>query len=216
MIEEIKVEKMDAFKNALVAMKNKIDENALPAITESDDGKVLTASYSEETGNASWENLPDVKEVPEVSSGDNGKVLTASYSGDAGSYSWGVLPSPASLKYNTSTPQKIGEYEIVDAGTQAVTTKDIKTMVIPINSTIYISNGHLNIEISAIPNNAIVLDVSMMASYDGDFTLVKSTFVNHNPNSVPVNAYWDFYYASYANASQLYVGNMFITYIDMN
>lgn len=92
-----------------------VDE--VPAVTSSDDGKVLTATYSGGTGSYSWATssvpsskplvagsnititdgandvtiaatVPAVDEVPAVTSSDDGKVLTASYSGGTGSYSW--------------------------------------------------------------------------------------------------------------------------------
>lgn len=86
--------------------------NPIPAVTSSDDAKVLKASYSGGVGSYSWEaesggTVTDVEVdgtsvvsggvasitmptelVPTVTSSDNGKVLKATYSGGAGSYSW--------------------------------------------------------------------------------------------------------------------------------
>lgn len=92
------------------------DGNAVPDVTSTDDGKVLTADYTGGTGSYSWETIPtpadmatqtwvgqqgyltSADEVPTVGSTDNGKVLTASYSGGTGSYAWETAPSglPAS------------------------------------------------------------------------------------------------------------------------
>jgi hypothetical protein len=86
--------------------------NNVPAVTSSDDSKVLKASYSGGVGSYSWESesggtVTDVEVdgtsvvsggvasitmptelVPTVTSNDDGKVLKASYSGGAGTYSW--------------------------------------------------------------------------------------------------------------------------------
>ena len=84
MIKEVKVDGMEQFSAALIAMKN----STTPAITSGDDGKILTASYDAETGgSASWEDAPNG--VPDVTSGDDGKILTASYNAETGgSASW--------------------------------------------------------------------------------------------------------------------------------
>ena len=65
----------------------------VPTVGSTDNGKVLTASYSSDTGSYSWESLPSVDEVPTVTSNDNGKVLTATYSGGTGSYAWAQAAS---------------------------------------------------------------------------------------------------------------------------
>lgn len=86
--------------------------NNVPAVTSSDDSKVLKASYSGGVGSYSWEaesggTVTDVEVdgtsvvsggvasitmptelVPTVTSSDDGKVLKAAYSGGTGSYSW--------------------------------------------------------------------------------------------------------------------------------
>lgn len=67
----------------------------VPTVGSTDNGKVLTATYSEGTGSYSWENVPtpSVDEVPDVTSNDDGKVLTATYSGGQGSYAWAQAAS---------------------------------------------------------------------------------------------------------------------------
>lgn len=90
----------------------------VPAVTSSDDGKILTASYTGGVGSYSWETAPSggtsdysqlsnkpsinnvtlsgnkttsdlgIAEVPSIGSSDDGKVLTASYVGGTTSYSW--------------------------------------------------------------------------------------------------------------------------------
>lgn len=63
-----------------------VDE--VPAVTSSDDGKILKASYSGGSGSYAWSAEPTVDEVPAVTSSDDAKVLTATYSGGVGSYAW--------------------------------------------------------------------------------------------------------------------------------
>ena len=89
-----------------------VDE--VPAVTSSDDGKILKASYSGGSGSYAWSAEPtvdqtysasstnaqsglavagaiasiSVDEVPAVTSSDDAKVLTATYSGGVGSYAW--------------------------------------------------------------------------------------------------------------------------------
>lgn len=86
--------------------------NNVPAVTSSDDNKVLKASFTGGVGSYSWEaesggTVTDVEVdgtsvvsggvasitmptelVPTVTSSDDGKVLKAAYSGGTGSYSW--------------------------------------------------------------------------------------------------------------------------------
>lgn len=86
--------------------------NNVPAVTSSDDNKVLKASYTGGVGSYSWEQesggtVTDVEVdgvsvvsggvasitmptdlVPTVTSSDDSKVLKASYTGGVGSYSW--------------------------------------------------------------------------------------------------------------------------------
>lgn len=95
--------------------------NNVPAVTSSDDNKVLKASYTGGVGSYSWENesggtVTDVEVdgtsvvsggvasitmptelVPTVTSSDDGKVLTASYTGGAGSYTWDSLPANSAV-----------------------------------------------------------------------------------------------------------------------
>lgn len=109
-------------------VNNNVDE--VPSVGSSDDGKVLTASYSGGTGSYSWvtpssggtsdytdlTNKPSINnvtlsgnkttsdlgidEVPAVGSTDDGKVLTAIYSGGAGSFAW-ATPSSGGLQVET-------------------------------------------------------------------------------------------------------------------
>lgn len=105
--------------------------NNVPAVTSSDDNKVLKASYTGGVGSYSWEQesggtVTDVEVdgtsvvsggvasitmptelVPTVTSSDGAKVLTATYSGGTGSYSW---ENPAGLfeaQYGVSTYTEI-------------------------------------------------------------------------------------------------------------
>ena len=113
--------------------------NNVPAVTSSDDNKVLKASYSGGVGSYSWEaesggTVTDVEVdgtsvvsggvasitmptelVPAVGSGDNAKVLTAAYDSDTGtgSYSWKVPEGLFIARYGTST------YAEVDAAARA-------------------------------------------------------------------------------------------------
>ena len=89
-----------------------VDE--VPAVTSSDDGKILKATYSGGSGSYAWSAEPtvdqtynasstnaqsgtavagaiaaiSVDEVPAVTSSDDAKVLTATYSGGVGYYAW--------------------------------------------------------------------------------------------------------------------------------
>lgn len=85
--------------------------SGVPAVTSSDDSKVLKATYSGGVGSYAWETesggVTDVEVdgtsvvsggvasitmptelVPTVTSSDDGKVLKATYSGGVGSYAW--------------------------------------------------------------------------------------------------------------------------------
>ena len=63
--------------------------NPIPAVTSSDDGKVLQATYSGGAGSFAWTTPSGGgNQVPAVTSNDDGKVLTATYSGSTGSYAW--------------------------------------------------------------------------------------------------------------------------------
>ena len=77
-----------------------IDE--VPDVTSSDNGKVLTATYSGGAGSFAWASVPapSVDEVPTVGSSDDGKVLTATYSGGTGSYAW-ATPASGGLSVET-------------------------------------------------------------------------------------------------------------------
>lgn len=84
----------------LAATMPTVDE--VPAVTSSDDGKVLKASYSGGTGSYAWSAEPTVDEVPAVTSSDDGKVLKATYSGGTGSYAWAAAPT-VDQTYNSSS-----------------------------------------------------------------------------------------------------------------
>ena len=99
----------------------------VPQVTESDNGKVLTAVYDEGGAAVEWAEsqggnvdqtynsastnaqsgtavagaLASVDEVPAVTSTDNGKVLKAAYSEGAGSYSWQAEPGILDLVAGT-------------------------------------------------------------------------------------------------------------------
>lgn len=99
----------------------------VPQVTESDNGKVLTAVYDEGGAAVEWAEsqggnvdqtynsastnaqsgtavagaLATVDEVPDVTSTDNGKVLKAAYSEGAGSYSWQAEPGILDLVAGT-------------------------------------------------------------------------------------------------------------------
>lgn len=77
MIKDIKIEGIDAFKDALVAMKG----GSLPAVTESDEGKILKV----EEGAAAWAD----PELPEITESDEGKFLTV----NQGVPAWGEASS---------------------------------------------------------------------------------------------------------------------------
>ena len=63
--------------------------NPIPAVTSSDDGKVLQATYSGGAGSFAWTTPSGGgNQVPAVTSNDNGKVLQATYSSGTGSYAW--------------------------------------------------------------------------------------------------------------------------------
>lgn len=74
----------------------------VPTVGENDNGKILTATYSNGEGSYSWETVPtpSVDEVPDVESTDDGKVLTATYSGGQGSYAW-ATPAAGGLSVET-------------------------------------------------------------------------------------------------------------------
>lgn len=78
------------------------DVDEVPSVGSTDNGKVLTAIYSDGTGSYSWETVPtpSVDEVPTVGSTDDGKVLTATYSGGEGSYAW-ATPAAGGVQVET-------------------------------------------------------------------------------------------------------------------
>ena len=98
----------------------------VPAVTSTDDGKILTATYSGGEGTFGWASTPSVDEVPTVTSEDDGKVLTATYSGGTGSYAWatasgggGTAPTDwTAPTYNTNNyidnTNTIGGYVVVN------------------------------------------------------------------------------------------------------
>ena len=65
----------------------------VPQVTETDNGKVLTAIYDAGGPAVDWRAAPEVDEVPAVGELNNGMVLTASYSEGEGSYGWGAVPA---------------------------------------------------------------------------------------------------------------------------
>lgn len=135
MIKEVKVDGMEQFSAALVKMKS----GTVPSIGSTDGGKVLTASYDAQAGgSASWQDPPE--SVPEVTSGDAGKVLTAHYTEGVGSsMSWDSPEAPASLVYDNTVTNQIGEYREHSGDT--VNVYPIKTAVCSPMSDIYLGNG---------------------------------------------------------------------------
>ncbi len=122
-----KVNSLNAITSDAVARAVAGASGEVPQVTESDNGKVLTAVYDEggpavewgdsqggdvdqtydaassnaQSGTAVAGALATVDEVPDVTSTDNGKVLKAAYSEGAGSYSWQAEPAVLDLVAGT-------------------------------------------------------------------------------------------------------------------
>ena len=211
MIEEIKIEGMDALKDALATMKEKIDSGGLPEVTSSDDGKVLKASYSEGEGSASWSDAPDA--VPEVTSSDNGKVLKAHYSEGVGSYSWGGIDTGSSYDFENAQNTMIGSFNYTSG--QSVVSHPIVTREIDVSGTVYPGNGKFSLDLSTIPNNAIILDATIYGTASGNIVCIKPTYATHNPETLPANTSWSFFVGSLASFESVSISKAFIVYVDM-
>lgn len=186
MIKEVKVDGMEEFSAALVKMK----KGTAPDITSGDDGKVLTASYDAEAGgSASWQDPPE--SVPEIASGDAGKVLTAHYSEGAGSMSWDAPETPASLVYDNTVTNQIGEYREHSGDT--VTVYPIKSGVFSPVADVYLGNGSGAFEAN-IGNNAEILSCDLITKDSNELYRIPCT-VKHPTNITPVSimytAIWD-------------------------
>ena len=178
MIKEVKVDGMEEFSAALVKMK----KGTAPEITSGDDGKVLTASYDAEAGgSASWQDPPE--SVPEIASGDAGKVLTAHYSEGAASMSWDAPETPASLVYDNTVTNQIGEYREHSGDT--VTVYPIKSGVFSPVSDIYLGNGSGAFSAN-IGDNAEILSCDLIAK-DSNILYRIPCNVNHAVGSIPIS-----------------------------
>ena len=210
MIEEIKVEGMDALKSALENMKTKIDSGGLPEITSSDNGKALKASYSEGEGSASWE---DLSEVPEVTSSDNNKVLKAHYSEGAGSYEWGGIDTGSNYDFANDNNTMIGSFDYTSG--QSVVAHPIVTREVDVSGTIYPGNGNFSLDLPTIPNNAIILDATIYGTASGNIVCIKPTYAIHNPETLPANTSWNFFVGSLSAFESVSISKAFIVYVDM-
>lgn len=206
MIKEVKVDGMEKFSAALVNMK----KGTAPAITSEDAGKILTASYNAETGgSASWEDAPE--SVPEVTSGDAGKVLTAHYTEGVGSsMSWDTPESPASLVYDNTVTNQIGEYR--EHSGDNVTVYPIKSGVFSPVSDIYLGNGSGGFEAN-IGDNAEILSCDLIAK-DSNILYRIPCLVSHAVGSTPINTLYSAKW-NYSNLpSNGGPAKFFVTYIE--
>lgn len=99
----------------------------VPVVTESDNGKILTAVYDEGGAAVEWAEAPSG--VPSASSTDDGKVLGATYNGLSTSVGWvvptvnadgetiagnGTVDAPLSVKHDSSLGTASVFSEIID------------------------------------------------------------------------------------------------------
>lgn len=206
MIKEVKIDGMEKFSAALVNMK----KGTAPAITSEDEGKILTASYNAETGgSASWEDAPE--SVPEVTSGDAGKVLTAHYTEGVGSsMSWDAPETPASLVYDNTVTNQIGEYREHSGDTVSV--YPIKSGVFSPSSTIYLGNGSGGFDAN-IGDNAEIISCDLVAKDGYNLYRIPCTTI-HTVGTLPPNITYTAYWNSTNLPSNGGPSKFLVTYID--
>lgn len=163
--------------------------NNVPAVTSSDDNKVLKASYSGGVGSYSWEaesggtvtdvevdgtsvvNASGVAEitmptelVPTVTSGDDGKVLKAAYSGGTGSYSWETESGGGGADWDAQSgePGYIENKPVpktLVAGTGITVTENSTQLVVASTNQLYSAGNGLTLN-----NATFAVDTSVVAT----------------------------------------------------
>ena len=163
--------------------------NNVPAVTSSDDNKVLKASYSGGVGSYSWEaesggtvtdvevdgtsvvNASGVAEitmptelVPAVTSSDDGKVLKAAYSGGTGSYSWETESGGGGADWDAQSgePGYIENKPVpktLVAGTGITVTENSTQLVVASTNQLYSAGNGLTLN-----NATFAVDTSVVAT----------------------------------------------------
>lgn len=162
--------------------------NNVPAVTSSDDNKVLKASYSGGVGSYSWETesggtVTDVEVdgtsvvsagvasitmptelVPTVTSNDDGKVLKAAYSGGTGSYSWETESGGGGADWDAQSgePGYIENKPVpktLVAGTGITVTENSTQLVVASTNQLYSAGNGLTLN-----NATFAVDTSVVAT----------------------------------------------------